>query len=116
MNIRALVGAAIMGATLTGCVETTYTAYTVDNYNRVVNIVNRSGATVWRFYGSNVGTSSWEEDLLGSNILRSGQTLTVDFYDGTGHCYFDFKIEFQSGYVVEDYNINVCQIGTYYIN
>lgn len=115
MNIRTLVGAAIMGATLSGCVETTYTAYTVDNYNRVVTLANQSGATVWNFYATNTSVSTWGSDLLGSSVFRNGQTWTVDFYDGTNACYFDFKIVFANGYEVTDANVNVCSISTYYI-
>ncbi|MCK4861972.1 MAG: hypothetical protein KAS85_08695, partial [Rhodobacteraceae bacterium] len=33
--------------------------------NRVVTIVNQTGFVMVEFYGSNKGTSSWEEDILG---------------------------------------------------
>ncbi len=115
MNFRILAVAAVVGATLAGCVDTTSGGYAVDSYDRNVTIANQTGRTVYRFYGSNVGTSSWEEDILGSNVLGPYSSVNINFNDGTGHCNFDFKIEFADGGTYTDYDINVCQITTYTI-
>lgn len=115
MNLARIAGAVALVSALTACVEPTSTSYVADGYNRNVAIVNQSGRTIWRFYGSNVGTSSWEEDILGSSVLPNGQSIVIDFTDGSGYCNFDFRIEFQDGSYVEDYNVNVCVVGTYYV-
>ncbi|MCC7321710.1 MAG: hypothetical protein IT542_12120 [Rubellimicrobium sp.] len=107
-------GAIALAAGLSGCVETTG-SYVGDGYNRNVLIVNQTGQTIWRFYGSNSGSNYWEEDLLGSSVLPSGQSIMVDFTDGSGYCNFDFKFEFQNGQSIQDFGINVCSIGTYYV-
>ncbi|SHI55279.1 hypothetical protein [Wenxinia saemankumensis] len=106
---------ALVGGLLAGCEATPTTGggMVSDGLNRNVLIQNRSGTTIYRFYGSNVGTNSWEEDILGANVLPNGQSIMIDFDDGTGYCDFDFKIEFIDGSTVEDYGIDVCAIGTY---
>lgn len=116
MRFGMMTGAAALAFGLAACTDaTTGGGYVSDGYNRNVLIVNQTGETIWRFYGSNVGTSSWEEDILGSSVLPSGQSVMIDFFDGTGHCNFDFRIEFRDGSYVEDYGINVCSVGTYYV-
>lgn len=114
-GFRNFVAAAAVGAGLMGCVETTTTTYVSDGYDRNVLIVNQTGRTIYRFYGSNVGTSSWEEDILGSDVLPSGSSVRINFDDGSGYCNFDFKIEFQDGSYITESNINVCTVGTYTI-
>ncbi len=112
-SYKNFIAAAVVGLGVAGCVETTTYVPVSDGLNRNVLIVNRTGRTIYRFYGSNVGTNSWQEDILGNQVLPSGSSVNIDFNDGTGHCNFDFKIVFPDGSYVEDYNINVCVIGTY---
>lgn len=81
--------------------------------DRVVNIVNRTGYTMVEFYGSNTGTNSWEEDILGSDVLPHGKSVRIDFSDGTGHCRFDFKAVFDDGDEVIEKNVDVCRVGTF---
>jgi hypothetical protein len=84
--------------------------------DRRVKIVNNTGYTMTEFYGSNKGTDSWEEDILGNDVLPSGYSVTINFDDGTGYCKYDFKAVFEDGDVLVNKNINVCQIGTYTYN
>eukprot|EP01013_Petalomonas_cantuscygni_P025734 TRINITY_DN47811_c0_g1_i1.p1 TRINITY_DN47811_c0_g1~~TRINITY_DN47811_c0_g1_i1.p1 ORF type:complete len:115 (-),score=26.59 TRINITY_DN47811_c0_g1_i1:105-449(-) len=113
MYMKSMAAAAAL-AILGGCVETTTTTVTT-SVNRNVLIVNQSGSTVYRFYGSNATRSSWEEDILGSNVLPNGSSVMVDFNDGSNVCTFDFKIQWADGRVAEDYGINVCRISSYTI-
>ena len=113
MNIKAITGAALVGLTMTGCVDTG-TGYS-DGYNRHVLVVNRSHKTVYRFFGSNVSRSSWEEDILGNMVLQPGQSVDINFDDGSGYCNFDFKVVFSDGTYITDSNINVCAISSYTI-
>jgi hypothetical protein len=113
-NFKSILAATAIAASLSGCDETT--ASVSDGYDRNVLIVNQTGQTIYRFYGSNVGTSSWEEDILGSSVLPSGQSVMINFDDGSGYCNFDFKIEFQDGSYITESNINVCVVGTYTVN
>ncbi len=91
-------------------------ASTVSALDRHVRIVNETGYTIVRFYGSNKGSDSWEEDILGSDILPAGSSVRIDFDDGSGYCKFDFKAVFDDGDVLIKKNINICKIGTFTYN
>jgi len=84
--------------------------------DRRVTIVNNTGFTITNFYGSNKGTNSWEEDILGQSTLPSGSQVTINFNDGSGYCKFDFKAVFSDGDVLVRENVNVCEIGTFTYN
>jgi len=81
--------------------------------DRHVTIVNQTGYAMVEFYGSNSGTSSWEEDILGGDVLAHGQSVDVDFDDGSGHCIFDFLAIFEDGDQVKQENVDVCKVGTF---
>lgn len=84
--------------------------------DRRVEIVNETGFTMTHFYGSNKKTDSWEEDILGDDVLPSGSSVMINFDDGTGYCVFDFRAVFEDGDEVVEHDINVCEIGTYTYN
>jgi hypothetical protein len=106
-----IASAALVGLSLTGCVETSAS----DGYNRNVLVQNQTRKTVYRFFGSNVSRSSYEEDILGNIVLRPGESVNINFDDGSGYCNFDFKVVFQDGSYFTDDNINVCSISSYSI-
>lgn len=81
--------------------------------DRVVTIINETGYTIVEFYGSNAGTNSWEEDILGNNVLSHNASVQVDFDDGTGHCMFDFRAIFEDGDILVQERVDVCKIGTF---
>jgi hypothetical protein len=84
--------------------------------DRKVTIVNNSGFTISYFYGSNVGTTFWEEDLLASDVLSNGASVVVNFDDTTGYCRFDFRAIFDDGTEIVKKDVNVCEIATFTIN
>jgi hypothetical protein len=81
--------------------------------DRHVKIINETTFDIVEFYGSQVNAKTWEEDILGKDILRAGQSVDVNFDDGTGYCMFDFRAVFKDGDELVRKNINVCEIGTY---
>jgi hypothetical protein len=58
--------------------------------DRRVEVVNASGRTMTEFYASNTNRSSWEEDILGNDVLPAGRSVTINIDDGSGACRFDF--------------------------
>ena len=112
-HFKSLALVAAMAVGVSGCVETTTAS---SGYNRNVLIVNNTGYTIWRFYGSRTSTNSWEEDILGSSILSSGSSVNIDFNDGTGACMFDMKAEFRDGSSMVRNNVNVCQVSSVTFN
>jgi len=84
--------------------------------DRRVRIINNTGYTIVRFYGSHQDATTWQEDILGNDVLPSGSSVTINFDDGTGYCMFDFRAEFEDGDVLEKYGINICEIGSFTYN
>jgi hypothetical protein len=105
------VRAALLGALALAVSGTS--AFASDGYNREVRIYNHTGEDIIWFYGSRTSTSSWEEDILGSDILPAGSSVLIDFDDGTGACRFDFKAEFADGDAEFAWNQIVCRISSY---
>ena len=79
-----------------------------------VRFQNNSGATVYRLYSSPTHNNSWEQDLLGSNVLYPGQGFEVVFTN-VQNCYYDVMVEFESGYSYSD-TWDVCAYTQYNIN
>jgi hypothetical protein len=78
-----------------------------------VTIINETNSTMVRFYASNSGRSSWEEDILGNRILKPGQSVRINIDDGSGACIYDFRADFDDGDKLTRNRINVCEISTY---
>ncbi len=84
--------------------------------DRRVRIINNTGYTIVEFYGSNKGTDSWQEDILGYDVIGPYSSMIIDFDDGTGYCIFDFKAVFNDGEALTDFGINICEIATFTYN
>ena len=84
--------------------------------DRRVTIINDTGYTIVNFFGSNTGSQSWQEDILGNDVLPSGSSVVVNFNDGTGYCKFDFLAVFDDGDQLIKENINICEISTFTYN
>lgn len=80
-----------------------------DRHDRRMVIVNESGRTIQHFYATNSGVSKWGRDLLGQDVIPSGQRYIFNFDDGTGYCIFDFRAVLDNGRPIERYRVNVCE-------
>jgi hypothetical protein len=81
--------------------------------DRRVTLINNTGFTIVEFYGSNTGVDSWQEDILGADVLPSGSSVVINFDDATGYCMFDFRAVFEDGDVLERGDVNICEIATF---
>lgn len=79
-----------------------------------LRVNNRSGMTLYSLHASPTTNSSWENDLLGNNVLNSGRYIDVTIRNVT-NCNYDVRLEFTNGQVLTD-RVNVCSVGTYNIN
>ena len=59
-------------------------------------LINGSGLTLMEFYAGPAGEGGGRVDLLGANVLASGETGTVAIPDGT-HCERDLRFVFEDG-------------------
>ncbi len=97
---RALIGAAVLAMAATA-------AYAQENRN--VDVHNDTGVTLTHLYSTNSGQADWGGDILGASVIESGESVTVDFDDGTDACLYDVKARFADGDEMELRQINVCQ-------
>ena len=77
-------------------------------------LANDSGYDLIEFYASPADVSEWEEDILGQDILRSGDAVRVIIADGREQCTYDLRMVFADGDVIED-TADLCETGSYTI-
>jgi hypothetical protein len=81
--------------------------------DRHVEVINETQHAIVQFYASNVDRGTWEEDILGEDVLPVGQSVNINIDDGSGACLYDFKAVFDDGEELVRNGINVCTTSTY---
>jgi hypothetical protein len=77
-------------------------------------IINQTDIAITELYLSDSSLDSWNNDILGSDVLNSGNSTRVNFADmSNDRCLYDIKAVFSDGQEVEDYRINVCTNDNY---
>ena len=84
-----------------------------DGKNRRVRMINATSYTITRLYGSNVGERSWQEDVLGDSVLRPGNSVVVNWDDGSCYCEFDVKAVYSDGDTSIKNGIDVCRLASF---
>ena len=74
---------------------------------------NRSSYDVIEFYASPYDVGDWEEDILGLDILPSGESVQITIGDGRSQCEYDLRFVFDDGDVVEKAAVDLCETGSY---
>lgn len=74
---------------------------------------NDTSRAVAELYLSPSNTGAWEEDILGMDMLPSGQNVNVNVMDGRDVCSYDIQVVMEDGAVMEDYGIDLCDLGEY---
>jgi len=75
-------------------------------------LVNNTGYTIYQVNVSSSGTDSWEEDILGSQVLENGESLLVNFGSGSTQ-YWDIQAIFEDGSSLSWYGIDL--LSTYQV-
>lgn len=71
-----------------------------------VDVSNQTGYTIIYLYVSPGDAQSWEEDVLGSDVLQSGTTQRVNLY-GYNSPIFDIRLVDEDGDTYTFWNVNV---------
>lgn len=74
--------------------------------NYYVDVTNRTGYTILYMYVSPGDAKSWEDDVLGRDVLRSGTTKRVNLY-GYRSPIFDIRLVDEDGDTYTFWNIDV---------
>lgn len=77
-------------------------------------LINSSEYTLVEFYTSPADVGSWEEDVLGNDVLGSGYSLNITVADGRTQCIYDMLMIFEDGDRLED-QVDLCEMGSYTI-
>ena len=77
---------------------------------------NSSRLIITYLYVSDSGSNSWGSDVLGANtVLAPGESSLIYFTGNSSNCLYDIKAVAQNGAELNDRQVNLCEIGDYYI-
>lgn len=74
---------------------------------------NETSYVVMEFYTSPANEDDWGYDILGDSVLGAGESADVLIADGSDQCVYDFRFVFDDGDVIEDYGVDICELGEY---
>ena len=97
-KLRLLVGAALLLGVSTAALAADY----------YVDITNRTGYTIMYVYVSPAKSDSWEEDVLGKEVLSDGQTRRVTL-TGFRSPIFDIRLVDSDGDKYTFWNVDVSE-------
>ena len=74
---------------------------------------NRSAVDIAYVYVSPSASDDWGDDIMGTDILPSGESLDVSFdrFEGA-RCAYDIKVVGTSGEVGYLYKVDLCSVST----
>ncbi len=72
-------------------------------------LVNRTGYPINEVYVSPHQSNDWEEDVLGSDVLNSGQYVKISFSRKVRTCKWDVQVIYSDGETSEWENFDLCK-------
>jgi len=82
-----------------------------DHHNRAFWLVNNTDQVVEYVHISHIGTTEWGGDLLGSEVLASGDKIALEPFWNDGYCRFDIKVVYANNDEQIIGDVNLCQVG-----
>lgn len=76
------------------------------------SVVNATGHIVVTLNVSPTTENEWGPDILGTDVLQSGQTAQVVFDRAETQCNYDIRATYDDGDTTDARNINLCQTAT----
>lgn len=73
-------------------------------------LTNNTRATLTHIYVSLPSTSSWEEDILGEQVVEPGETVVISIDDGLAECEYDIRYDFDDGDSLVEESVDMCEI------
>ena len=77
-------------------------------------LVNDSGLTLMEFYTSPVDEGTWGDDILGADVIATGEAGQVTLADGSAQCGYDLRFVFEDGTEMTD-SVDACEMASYTI-
>lgn len=76
-------------------------------------LYNDTSADIVGFNVSPSDSDQWEENLIAGGYLPPGNETDVFIEDGLTTCVYDIRGTFSDGETVEDYGLDLCDLGEY---
>jgi hypothetical protein len=95
---------------LAGAVALAFIAAPAFAEDIVFTLNNQSSGAVNELYVSALDSNSWEEDILGQDVLDAGQTATITITGANGQCSWDVRLVYDDGSVTDERNIDLCNL------
>lgn len=73
-------------------------------------IVNKTGYAIKHIYVSEANNNSWDEDVLGRDVLNDSEYFELEFGKGDKTCKWDMKVAYDDGETAVWEDLNLCQI------
>lgn len=70
---------------------------------------NQTREAIVEIYVSAAGASEWQRDLLGSDFLLPGNSVTVDIDESSGRCRVDVKTVLDDGKNLVNRGVDICR-------
>ncbi|MHA7819107.1 MAG: hypothetical protein ACX930_05620 [Erythrobacter sp.] len=81
-----------------------------DGLDRSVTIINQTGETIELIYWANAATLDWGADKLGAGqVLEGDEEWSVNVFDGSNACLFNFRAVTTSEREIDLPGVNVCE-------
>lgn len=62
-----------------------------------LTLTNDTESVLAEFYASPADVGEWEEDILGEDVLGSGESVDITIADGRTQCEYDLRFVFDDG-------------------
>ena len=73
-------------------------------------LVNATGYNIEQVYVSPSKAATWEEDVMGQDILENGSRVTINFDRAEDTCRWDMKAVCDDGETAEWQGFNLCEV------
>lgn len=73
-------------------------------------IDNATASTMTALHLSVPSTNSWEEDILGVDVVEGGESVDVTIDDDLEDCNYDIRANFDDGTHIDVRNVNFCEL------
>ena len=74
------------------------------------DLTNNTGYTLTHIYISLPSSDSWEEDILGDQVVRNGETVEIAVDDVLEACEYDLRYDFSNGESLVEESVDLCAI------
>lgn len=74
-----------------------------------ITVVNSTGYTISEVYIAPATSQSWEEDVLGIDVLVDGDAVEIDFRRSENTCDWDLLVVYDDGEQAVWDGLNLCQ-------